>query len=146
MPSTVTSHGTVVSALKRTRPDILLFLAATLKSCPHLRQAGPALQVSDIPEEYGTRFFKGKNWTVKEKQKLFWEKVPHIATWDGVGYHLTDQPVDTTFAMRHRDASFRRLSHPAVRAYAPFAAVHVDWYQHKDRQKMVPGPLTRQNN
>jgi len=32
------------------------------------------------------------------------------------------------FAMRRRDESFKRLSGPSLRAYAPYAAVHVDWY------------------
>eukprot|EP00571_Detonula_confervacea_P016822 CAMPEP_0172300408 /NCGR_PEP_ID=MMETSP1058-20130122/2511_1 /TAXON_ID=83371 /ORGANISM="Detonula confervacea, Strain CCMP 353" /LENGTH=65 /DNA_ID=CAMNT_0013010179 /DNA_START=23 /DNA_END=217 /DNA_ORIENTATION=+ len=36
--------------------------------------------------------------------------------------------IDTTFAMRRRDESFKRLSGPSLRAYAPYAAVHVDWY------------------
>merc|ERR1712087_1041614 len=112
-------------ALIRTAPDILLFYAGILSSCSDIRTIGPALQISDIPSH-----FKGKlsgksayNWESK-----FWSSVPYMATWNGVGYHIATQPIDTTFAMHRRDTRVGRLISPSVRAYAPYAAVHVDWY------------------
>jgi hypothetical protein len=47
-----------------------------------------------------------------------------------VGYHIVRQNIDTTFTMRRRDHIPHRFS-PAgktLRAYAPYAAVHLDWY------------------
>ena len=51
-----------------------------------------------------------------------------MATWNGLGYHFVNKPIDTTFAMFRRDAKFKRLAGSSLRAYAPYAAVHVDWY------------------
>jgi hypothetical protein len=52
-----------------------------------------------------------------------------MSIWDGVGYHIVEQPIDTTFAVRRRETLFYRSFARSVRAYAPSAAVHVDWYQ-----------------
>ena len=46
----------------------------------------------------------------------------------GVGYHLAAAPIDTTFAMFRRSTPFGRFVKPSLRAYAPYGAVHVDWY------------------
>ena len=114
-------------AFLRTAPDVLLFYAGLLKSCPEHKVVGPALQISDIPSHFqGREPFK--NQTVYEWESNFWHAVPNMATWNGVGYHVAQQPIDTTFAMFRRDTQFARLIEPSLRAYAPYAGVHVDWY------------------
>lgn len=109
-------------ALLRTRHDLLLFLAANLAACPQIKQVGPHLQVSDIPLHYENH--KG----VVIQHAPLWKSIPNVATWEGIGYHVVRRKIDTTFAMRRRGDPFARLSKPSLRTYAPFAAVHVDWY------------------
>jgi hypothetical protein len=112
-------------AFLRTAPDVLLFYAGLLKSCPEYKIVGPALQISDIPSHFLGSF---RNQTVYEWESNFWRAVPNMATWNGIGYHVADQPIDSTFAMFRRDTKFARLQRPSLRTYAPYAAVHVDWY------------------
>ena len=113
-------------ALPRVHPDILLFYAALLKSCPDYNVVGPHLQISDIPEQF-TGAVRGSGVVKWESQ--FWTKnLPHMATWNGAGQHFSDEDVDTTFAMRRRDVPFVRLQRPSARVHAPYAAVHTDWY------------------
>jgi len=113
-------------AFLRTAPDVLLFYAGILQACPEYQVVGPALQISDIPSRFTHRAMH--NRTVYELHSKFWTHVPNMATWNGIGYHVSSQPIDTTFAMRRRDTSLRRLTRPSLRVYAPYAAVHVDWY------------------
>lgn len=113
-------------AFIRTLPDVLLFYAGLLSSCPGITSVGPGLQISDIPKHFTTTAFGGKS-VIKDNSWL-WTSVPNIATWNGVGFHITKQPIDTTFAMFRRGTDFGRLAGPSLRAYAPYAAVHVDWY------------------
>ena len=112
-------------ALPRVHPDILLFFAALLKSCPDYMAVGPHLQISDIPEEYTNPAYGGAaNW-----ESQFWKThLPHMATWNGAGQHFSDEPIDTTFAMRRRNLPFARLQSPSARVFAPYAAAHTDWY------------------
>ena len=44
------------------------------------------------------------------------------------GYHVVEHPIDTTFAMYRQNIQFVRLVALSLRAYTPYAAVHVDWY------------------
>ena len=112
-------------AFLRSMPNALLFYAGLLKSCPEVRVVGPALLISDIPAE-NTKTWRGKSPYDWEKQ--YWTAVPNTVTWNGVGYHVTSAKIDTTFAMRRRNLPFGRLQMPSLRAYAPYAANHVDWY------------------
>lgn len=118
-------------ALLRTQGDILLFFAALLAACPDVNVVGPHLQISDIPRHY--------NGTYEEKSAFDWESqywkntVPYMATWNGVGYHFAEQIIDTTFACRRRTQRFARITcgetfSQCLRTYAPYAAVHLDWY------------------
>jgi hypothetical protein len=109
-------------ALMRSSPDILLFFAGLLRSCRKLKVIGPHLQISDIPKTYAD------HPTVIEKHSRFWNGVPNMATWNGVGFQFGVHSIDTTFAMRRRDQRFGRLQRPSVRTSAPYAAVHIDWY------------------
>jgi hypothetical protein len=110
-------------ALERTAPDVLLFYAGILNSCPELKVVGPHLQISDIPSSYS------KHELAVETHAKFWTKIiPQMATWNGIGYHFSNLPIDTTFSMRRRGQRFARLTDPCVRTFAPYAAVHVDWY------------------
>ena len=110
-------------ALLRSRPDVLLFYAALLKSCNDYKAVGPHLQISDIPTEYTTKA------AVTEHESFFWtHSVPHMGTWNGFGQHFADAPIDTTFAMRRRNLRFARLQRPSARIHAPYSAVHTDWY------------------
>jgi len=113
-------------AFLRTAPDVLLFYAGLLQSCPEFKTVGPGLQISDIPSRFTKKVSNGKQ--VFEQHSRFWTDVPNIATWNGVGYHVAKHPIDTTFAMYRRNVPFKRLQGPSLRAYAPYAAVHVDWY------------------
>ena len=113
-------------AFLRTSPDILLFLAGLLKSCPDVDAVGPHLQISDLPAHYQRKF--RSTYTAFEWESRFWTTVPNMATWNGLGYHISRQAIDTTFAMRRRNEHIRPLSGRTLRSYAPFAAVHVDWY------------------
>ena len=113
-------------AFIRTLPDVLLFYAGLLCSCPGIKSVGPGLQISDIPSHFTKTVFGGRS--VFKQHSQFWTTVPSIATWNDVGYHITKQPIDTTFAMFRRDTDFGRLAGPSLRAYAPYAAIHVDWY------------------
>lgn len=109
-------------AFLRTAPDVLLFYAGLLTSCSEHNVVGPALQISDVP----TTFKKHKS--VYDWEKQYWKQVPAMATWNGIGYHVVGEPIDTTFAMYRSDTPLARLTRPSLRAYAPYAAVHVDWY------------------
>ena len=130
-------------AFLRTAPDVLLYYAGLLSSCPEYRVVGPALQISDIPSHFSKKYFSSRNFfkkifyqkSVYEWESMFWTDVPNIATWNGIGYHVASQPIDTTFGMFRRDTQFKRLLRPSLRAYAPYAAVHVDWY---DDSKHLP--------
>jgi hypothetical protein len=110
---------------------------------PEYRVVGPALQISDIPSHFSKKYFSSRNFfkkifyqkSVYEWESMFWTDVPNIATWNGIGYHVASQPIDTTFGMFRRDTQFKRLLRPSLRAYAPYAAVHVDWY---DDSKHLP--------
>ena len=117
----------------RTAPDALLFYAGLLQSCPKIMIVGPGLQISDIPPHFKKRHPK-RNESVQERFKILWTSVPNIATWNGLGYHVAKHPIDTTFAMRRRDERTfgDRLQKPTLRCYAPYAAVHVDWYDDSD--------------
>jgi hypothetical protein len=113
-------------ALLRSSPDILLFLAGLLASCPELKVVGPHLQISDLPSHYTG---KTSGRTVFQWEKSFWlREVPNMATFKGLGFHHNDAPIDTTFAMRRRTQAFARLTCPCARTHAPYAAVHLDWY------------------
>jgi hypothetical protein len=109
-------------ALVRSSPDMLLFFAGLLRSCRELMVIGPHLQISDIPKTYADQP------TVIEKHSRFYNGVPNMATWNGVGFQFGVHDIDTTFAMRRRDQRFGRLQRPSVRTSAPYAAVHIDWY------------------
>jgi len=113
-------------AFLRTAPDVLLYYAGLLSSCPEYMVVGPSLIISDIPSRFSKLFPTGE--TVREWESKFWMDVPNIATWNGIGYHVANHPIDTTFAMFRRDTTLRRGGSPSLRAYAPYAAVHVDWY------------------
>lgn len=113
-------------AFLRNQPDMLLFYAALLKSCSDYKAVGPHLQISDIPVEHSTNSTSEK---VLEHESYFWTSaVPHMGTWNGMGQHFVDAPIDTTFAMRRRNLKFARLQRPSARVHAPYAAVHTDWY------------------
>ena len=111
--------------LPRVHPDILLFYAALLKSCPDYQKVGPHLQISDIPDEYTEMSYGG---LVKWESQFWTKNLPHMATWNGAGQHFSDEDIDTTFAMRRRDVPFGRCQRPSARVHAPYAAVHTDWY------------------
>jgi len=112
-------------AFPRAAPDVLLFYAGLLTSCPDIKIVGPALQISDIPSHFSGAV---NNQTVYEWESRFWRGVPNMVTWNGIGYHVAVQPIDSTFAMFRRDTKFARHIEPSLRTYAPYAAVHVDWY------------------
>mmetsp|Transcript_25289 Transcript_25289/g.53418 ORF Transcript_25289/g.53418 Transcript_25289/m.53418 type:complete len:330 (-) Transcript_25289:109-1098(-) len=118
-------------AFEQSAPDVLLFYAGLLKACPKHKVVGPALQISDIPDYYTQTVFSVHN-SVYEQHSKFWEKVPSIANWNGLGIHIVPQDIDTTFGMYRRETPFKRMTRPSIRAYAPYAAVHVDWYDHSD--------------
>jgi hypothetical protein len=109
-------------ALERTPPDILLFFAGLLRSCPALNVVGPHMQISDIPTSYP------KHDQLIKWESQFWKGVPKIATWNSIGYHFSEQRIDTTFAMRRRGQKFERHTAPSVRTFAPYSSVHLDWY------------------
>jgi len=109
----------------RSAPDTLLYFAGVLNSCKQINVIGPQLQISDIPDSYSD---KAKVMHGHGVRQHFWHTVPNMATWNRVGYNLAIHPIDTTFAMRRRGYRFGRLQMPAIRAYAPYSAVHIDWY------------------
>lgn len=113
-------------ALLRTQPDILIFFAGILTACPDVRVIGPHLQISDIPARFQGKY---QGHSAYEWESQFWkDTVPYMAEFRGVGYHFAEQLIDTTFAMRRRTQRFARITCPCVRTYAPYAAVHLDWY------------------
>jgi hypothetical protein len=113
-------------ALVRTAPDILLYFAAILTACPDVQVVGPHLQISDLPRRF-TKLYQN-NYSAYEWESQYWKVVPHMATWRGVGFHIADQLIDTTFALRRRATRFGRITCPCLRTYAPYTAVHLDWY------------------
>lgn len=113
-------------AFLRTAPDVLLFYAGLLMSCPEYEVVGPGLQISDIPSQFSKT--TSNNESVFQRHSKFWKDVPNMATWNGIGYHIANHPIDTTFGMYRRNTQFKRGTFPSLRAYAPYAAVHVDWY------------------
>ena len=113
-------------AFQGTAPDILLYYAALLSSCSNVRLVGPMLKISDIPDHYQRKY---ASHTLLEWESRFWKTVPSTATWKGLDYHFAENFIDTTFAMRRRHQHFFRMPCPGcVRTYAPYAAVHLDWY------------------
>jgi hypothetical protein len=115
----------------QTAPDVLLFYAGLLKACPKHKVVGPSLQISDVPSYYTNTVLKARK-TVYEQHSHFWTDVPSIANWNGIAVHIAKHSIDTTFAMYRRDTPFKRLTRPSIRAYAPYAALHIDWYDHSD--------------
>lgn len=114
-------------SLTRTNADILLFFAGILLSCPNVKVVGPHLQISDIPQHY-TGSYHGHSAFEWESQ--YWlRQVPFMATFRGVGYHLGEELIDTTFALRRSTQPFSRITCPCIRTYAPYAAVHLSWYE-----------------
>ena len=55
-------------AFLRTAPDVLLFYAGLLHSCPNITCVGPGLQISDIPSYYSTTVFGGQSVFVRHSQ------------------------------------------------------------------------------
>ncbi|CAF2019033.1 unnamed protein product [Rotaria magnacalcarata] len=103
-------------------PDIMLFFAGVLETCPGVNVVGPALQITNIPDYYRMK------QKVITHESQFWRSVPSMATWKGNSYHLAIQPIDTTFAMRRRTTAFVPLHDGTIRTYAPYMAIHLDWY------------------
>jgi hypothetical protein len=108
--------------LNGTADDLLLFMAGILNACPRVDVVGPALQISNLPTYYEKRD------AVYKHESQFWTTVPGTAMWKDKAFHLAVQPLDTTFALRRSTFAFRRLTGVSVRTYAPYMAIHLDWY------------------
>ena len=52
-----------------------------------------------------------------------------MTTWNGVGYNFVEASIDTEFSVFWRHWQFKRLIGHNLRAHAPYAAVHVEWYE-----------------
>ena len=114
-------------SLTRTNTDILLFFAGILLSCPDIKVIGPHLKISDIPKHYAGSY---QGHTAFEWESQFWlRQVPYMATFRGIGYHLGEEIIDTTFALRRSTQPFARITCPCIRTFAPYAAVHLSWYE-----------------
>jgi len=113
-------------AFLRSASDTLLFYAGVLSSCKHINVVGPQLQISDIPNMYKEK--RKVLFGNRRSEQKFWATPPSVATWNKIGYHIGVHPIDTTFAMRRSGYRFARSQNPSVRAFCPYAAVHVDRY------------------
>mmetsp|Transcript_21522 Transcript_21522/g.44898 ORF Transcript_21522/g.44898 Transcript_21522/m.44898 type:complete len:132 (-) Transcript_21522:136-531(-) len=67
-----------------------------------------------------------------------WAHIPNGVTWNKMVFHVRKYTVGTSFAVRRRGTPVNRKEKETIRAYAPYAARHTDWYEdpaHKDEGK-----------
>jgi hypothetical protein len=85
---------------------------------------GPMLRIGDIPPSYPLY-----NRVMNRHIEQFWRHRPSIIRPTPFGdVAVLGAMIDTTFALHRAGEPFRRMK-PALRVYAPFEALHLDWYR-----------------
>lgn len=103
-------------------PDSLQVYECLLDRFSHVECVGPMLRISDIPQNYPL-FNKVMNRHIEQ----FWRNKP---IWVSAGMQKVaclPSPIDTTFAVQRAGSRFHRFK-KGLRIYAPYDAMHVDWY------------------
>jgi len=87
-----------------------------------LEVVGPMLRIWDIPQGYPLR-----TEAVKRHVEQFWRYQPERMLVSSGPVFVRKCAIDTTFALHRSTDPFRRLKR-GLRVYAPFEALHLDWY------------------
>jgi Glycosyl transferase family 2 len=113
-------------SLAPARTDSLSVLSALLDAYPGADCVGPMLRIRDVPTSYPL-FAHAMNRHIEQ----FWQHRPIVRPVNGERIAILPGAIDTTFAMHRAGQPFRRLKQ-GLRVYAPFEALHLDWYQGAD--------------
>ncbi|WMJ74715.1 hypothetical protein RCC89_16295 [Cytophagaceae bacterium ABcell3] len=109
-------------SLKGVNKDFFKICRYFLDNYPEVNIVGPMLKIIDIPEEYPAREFV---W--KRHVDQFWHKEPSQEIIFGKTVYFQPAKIDTTFGMLRAEKTYTRLL-TGVRLYAPYEALHLDWY------------------
>jgi glycosyltransferase involved in cell wall biosynthesis len=83
---------------------------------------GPMLRIDDVPSDYPLY-----NCMLNRHIEQFWRHPPRFLDTSLGPCAVLPCIIDTTFALHREGSRFRRLK-PALRVYAPYDALHLDWY------------------
>ncbi len=89
---------------------------------PDVLCVGPMLRIEDIPPTYPLR-----NAVLNRHIEALWRHRPEIVETSAGPVAVLRCLIDTTFALHRAGEPFRRLKR-ALRVYAPYEALHLDWY------------------
>lgn len=92
----------------------------------HVDCVGPMLRISDIPRDYPL-YERVMNRHIEQ----FWRQRPVWVSLDEQRVPCLPSPFDTTFAIHRAGSSFKRFK-KGLRLYAPYDAMHMDWYLTED--------------
>ena len=107
-------------------PLALNVYAELLNTFEHIDCVGPMLRICDIPRRYPLF-----NHVMNRHIEQFWRKKPTFEQTSFGRVAVLEALIDTTFALHRAGEAFRRLKN-GIRVYAPFEALHLDWYEHLD--------------
>lgn len=91
---------------------------------------GPMLRIRDIPLSYPLF-----NHVMNRHIEQFWHNTPAFEQTSVGKIAILETVIDTTFALHRAGEPFRRLK-KAVRVYEPFEALHLDWYERQEVDKV----------
>lgn len=80
------------------------------------------LRISDIPSDYPLR-----TRAINRHVQQFWSRKPALVETRFGPVAVLRTEIDTTLALHRAGERFRRLK-KALRVYAPYEALHLDWY------------------
>lgn len=104
------------------RTDVLDVFEEFLNRYRNIDCVGPMLRIRDIPQSYPIY-----NRVMNRHIEQFWKKRPSWHEFPHGKVAAQRAIIDTTFAMYRAGEPYRRLK-SGYRVYAPFEAVHLDWY------------------
>lgn len=109
-------------SMQEASPDVLELYTYFLDQVPDIEIVGPMLRIIDIPDNYPAR-----EWCWKKHAQRFWHQMPRVMNWKNKKIHYQFAPIDTTFGVVRATTPYRRLLN-GIRVYAPYEALHLDWY------------------
>lgn len=93
-----------------------------LDRVPAAQCVGPMLRIRDIPRDYPLY-----NRVMNRHIEQFWRHRPHRLQTAFGTCAVLPAAIDTSFALHRAEFAFRRMR-LGLRTYAPFEALHLDWY------------------
>lgn len=109
-------------SLEETKKDVLDVYISLLDKYKEIDIVGPMLRIDDIPKEY-----PAKEWALKKHVEQFWHKTPQKNIINNNVIFTQEAQIDTTFGVLRSASQYRRLLN-GLRVYAPYEALHLDWY------------------